>query len=100
MKTLEYCNTLENELSAWRQKIAHVTEKIDGMPSIDKFKLTEHIEGLHIVLTELEDRISELKTDCLTSWNPEEDDFRVKFDELGMKLKEAEGVYHDYDFGG
>ncbi len=97
MNTSEYCNNLEYELTSWRNRLSHVTSKMDSMPSIDKFRLTEHIEGLHILLTELDDRINLLQTQCETSWKLEEE-VPVKAD-IGLKNRDA-GVHHDYDFGG
>lgn len=70
------------------------------MPSIDKYKLTPHIEGLHILLTEIEDRIHSLETECPTDWSGEGDELKVKMNEFAHSFKEAEGVLHDYDFGG
>ncbi|MFZ5765826.1 MAG: hypothetical protein ACOY4H_09550 [Thermodesulfobacteriota bacterium] len=60
------CNDMERELAGWRSRLEEVSRKFDAVPSIDKYKLTPHIEGLHIVLTELDDRISLLRRECPT----------------------------------
>ncbi len=58
------CMDMERELAGWRSRLEEVSRKFDTVPSIDKYKLTPHIEGLHIVLTELDDRISMLRREC------------------------------------
>jgi len=64
MATLEYCSNLAAELESWSQKLHDLSGRIDKIPSIDKYKLTPQIEGLHILVTELDDRINELRTEC------------------------------------
>jgi len=97
MNTREFCSNLDKELTGWRQRLLEVSQKFDDIPSIDKYRLTTQIEGLHILLTEMEDRINFLKTTCLTGeWfegeaeNPGEPIYNLK----------EEGVAYDYDFGG
>ena len=99
MNVHEYCNSLECELSLWKEKLSDVTNRIDDLPSIDKYKLTTHIEGLHILLTEMTDRLDSLRSECPSGWPPDETEY-TKVGDLEENFKEAEGVEHDYDFGG
>ncbi len=64
MKSLDYCCEMDRELSSWRNKVHEVSEKLDSEPSINKYKLQPHIEGIHILQTELDDRLSELRREC------------------------------------
>ena len=100
MKSTDFCKAMSQELSNWQTRLHYVTNKFDSMPSIDKYKLTSHIEGLHILLTEIEDRIHSLETECPTNWSDEGDEIKVKMGEFAGRFKETEGVLHDYDFGG
>ena len=60
--------------------------------------MTTQIEGIHILLTEMEDRINELKNACPTGdWVVEEENLR---EDPPYNLKEEKGVAYDYDFGG
>jgi hypothetical protein len=99
MNVYEYCNSLERELSLWKEKLADVTNRIDELPSIDKYKLTPHIEGLHILLTEMNDRLEKIRVACPVDWPPDETEY-TKVGDLADNFKESEGVEHDYDFGG
>ena len=61
MKSLDYCCELDRELSSWRNRLHEVSEKFDYEPSINKFKLQPHIEGIHILEAELDDRLDEVR---------------------------------------
>ena len=64
MKSLDYCCEMDKELSSWRNRLHEVSEKFDSEPSINKYKLQPQIEGIHILETELDDRLSELRQEC------------------------------------
>jgi len=64
MTSLDYCCELDRELFSWRNKLHEVSEKFDSEPSINKYKLQPQIEGIHILETELDDRLSELRQEC------------------------------------
>ena len=64
MKSLDYCCELDRELSSWRNRLHEISEKFDGELSINKYKLQPHIEGVHILEAELDDRLSELRREC------------------------------------
>jgi len=64
MATMAYCTNISAELAAWSKKLHDISEKFAAIPSIEKYKLTPQIEGLHILITELDDRIKALRTDC------------------------------------
>ena len=55
---------MDKELSSWRNRLHEVSEKFDSEPSINKYKLQPQIEGIHILETELDDRLSELRQEC------------------------------------
>ena len=64
MKSLDYCCELDGELSSWRNRLHEVSEKFDHEPSINKYKLQPHIEGIHILEAELDDRLDEVRREC------------------------------------
>ncbi|MEW6426491.1 MAG: hypothetical protein AB1568_00505 [Thermodesulfobacteriota bacterium] len=97
MNTREFCTNLNRELEGWRTRLEEVSNRFDEVPSLDKYRLTPHIEGLHILLTEMDDRIAELAESCpVGEWNFGED----AVGEPSFAMKEERGVHHDYDFGG
>ncbi len=100
MKSNDLCTTMGRELASWRQRLLDITSKIDRMPSIEKYRLTPHIEGLHILVAELDDRINLLHDDCLASLEGDERAADTLLAQPVFHFKEDRGVCHDYDFGG
>ena len=64
MKSLDYFCEMDRELSSWRNRLHEVSEKFDHEPSINKYKVQPHIEDIHMMETELDDRLSELRREC------------------------------------
>ena len=67
MKSLDYCCELDRELSSWRNRLHEVSEKFNHEPSINKYKLQPHIEGIHILEAELDDRLDEVRRELTWS---------------------------------
>ena len=64
MKSLDNCCEMDRELSSWRNRLHEVSEKFDREPSINKYKMQPHIEDIHMMETELDDRLGELRQEC------------------------------------
>jgi hypothetical protein len=64
MKSLDFCCELDRELSSWRNRLHEVSGKFVREPSINKYKVQPHIEGIHILEAELDDRLDELRQEC------------------------------------
>ena len=99
MASRYYCSSVAGELEVLSQKLHKLSSEIDGIPSIDKYKLQPQIDDLHIIMTELDDRLCELIDSCEsaeTYENLEADgtgEFKVNFAEAGNER-------FDYDIGG
>ena len=100
MEVKDYCRNMEMELTSWKSKLYDVLRKMDSASTGDKEKVFEDINGLHILMTELEDRLDKLRTSCPTDWSPEDKEIRVKLEDLESRYKDASKVLFDYDFGG
>jgi len=70
MNVQDYCNGLEIELTAWKAKIYDAIRKLDRISTKDKDKVFPYIQGINIIITEMEDRIATLKTECPSDWSP------------------------------
>jgi len=66
MASRNYCSNVGGELEVWSSKLHDLSGKIDRMASIDKYRLLSQIEELHIVMTEMDDRLCEVMTACPT----------------------------------
>ncbi|MBU0481764.1 MAG: hypothetical protein KKG47_11765 [Proteobacteria bacterium] len=95
MASREYCSNIAEELEVWSNKLHDLSGKIDRIPSIQKYHLLPQIEDLHIIMTELDDRLCELVTTCpaVEGYSTKE---RVGRRDLNLNSRES----FDYDFGG
>lgn len=64
MAKREYCSNLAEELEYWSTRLHELSNKFDRVGSIDKYKVLPHIEELHILMTEVDDRLCEMMTSC------------------------------------
>ena len=99
MEVKDYCRNVEMELTLWKSKLYDVIRKMDSAPTGAKEKVYEDINGLHILLTELEDRLDSLRTSCPTELRLQEE-IKVKLGALENRYKETSNVLFDYDYGG
>jgi len=66
MASKAYCSSMAVELAKWSEKLHRLSSDIDRIPSIDKYRLLPQIEQLHIIMTELDDRMGDLVGSCET----------------------------------
>lgn len=71
MDALDFCKGMEMELTAWKAKIYDAIRKAERLPSGDREKVLPNIQDIHIIVTELEDKIETLKTECPSDWSPQ-----------------------------
>lgn len=100
MKVNDYCRNMDTELTAWKAKIYNVIRQIDRLPTGDKQRMYEKINGLHIIMTELDNRLDQLRTSCPTEWNPVRQEIKATMSDLGNRYEETAGELFDYDIGG
>ena len=95
-----YCSDVALELKCLSEKLHKLSSEIDHIPSIDKYKLLPQIQGLQIIMTELDDHLSDLVSACDTveelSLQGGDD---LKFP-TSFKLNRTKNEFFDYDFGG
>jgi hypothetical protein len=66
MASRYYCTSVARELEMWSERLHKLSSGIDRIPSINKYKLQPQIDELHIIMTELDDRLCELLESCPT----------------------------------
>ena len=74
MNVIDYCKSMETEMTAWKAKLYDTMRKIDKLGTSEREKVLPNIEDLHILLEEMEVRVSQLKNECPTEWSPEKKD--------------------------
>ena len=70
MEVKDYCKGVEAELTSWKAKLYDVNRKIEKLPGSARDKVLGNIGDLNNLLTEMEDRIDMLRTECPTEWSP------------------------------
>ncbi|MGD9251250.1 MAG: hypothetical protein PVG19_08490 [Desulfobacterales bacterium] len=88
MKAINCCKTMEAELTAWKANVYDIVRRMERLPGGDREKFLPNIEDLHILITEMEDRIDQIRDNC----SPETgiDDIRTdreKYDKALIKLR-------------
>lgn len=66
MASRDYCTNVAEELERWSGRLHDLSDEIGRIPSLDKYRMLPQIEQLHIILTELDDRLCDLVTSCPT----------------------------------
>lgn len=99
MATRDYCSNVAEELESWSEKLHNLSDEIDRIPSIDKYRMLPQIEQLHILMTELDDRLCDLMNSCSTAeTGPSK---KVRSVSVAGKESRPEGTEKfDYEVGG
>ena len=77
MASKVYCSSMAEELEFWSSRLHELSNKIDSVPSIDKYRLLPHIEELHILMTEMDDRLCDMMNACPTVESIKEEETRL-----------------------
>jgi hypothetical protein len=93
MDVQDYCKNVDIELSTWRDKLNGVMRQVDDLPTGDKQRMLEKVSGLQIIVTELDERIDQLRTSCPTEWAPEKSEIKGKIAGLEKEYNEINFFY-------
>lgn len=100
MDVMDYCKNMEIELTGWKAKLFDAMNKIDKLPTGSKEKMFPQIEELKMIVSDLEDRVTKLKTECPSEWSPVQKEVDDKVDTLRGKYGEVLKVMSLGDMGG
>jgi hypothetical protein len=70
MNVNDYCKNLELELGVWKARLFDLNRKFDALPGVVKDKVLYQYGDLVNIVTEMEDRLTALRTECPTEWSP------------------------------
>lgn len=87
MDVKTYCESMRAELVAWKAKVDDIVLKFDKLPTADKEKVTPKIRDLHILIEELDDRISRLQRECPTDWTAFRGEIEDKVTHLQSRIQ-------------
>lgn len=100
MASRGYCSNVAEELESWSEKLHTLSEGIDRIPSIDKYRMLPQIEQLHILMTELDDRLCDLMNSCPTVETGPAGKVRSGVTGVGREPRSAGSEKFDYEVGG
>jgi predicted nuclease with TOPRIM domain len=99
MDVMDYCKGMEMELTAWKAKLYDLMRKVEKLGSAEKEKILQNVEDLNIFVTEMGDRIEQLRNECPTEWSPQKKeiddahvDMRGKYEETMEYIGKAAPV--------
>ena len=70
MDVNDYCKGVEQELTAWKAKLYDANQKLNKLSGYERDKILDNLGDLNIIVTEMEDRIDQLRNECPTEWSP------------------------------
>ena len=100
MEVKDYCNNLQMELNNWKARLYDVMRRVDKLSTGEKQHMHDNIEDVHILMTELNDRIDQLRTECPTEWSPQREEIEIKVDNLKEQAEAMEKALFDYTIAG
>jgi hypothetical protein len=100
MEVNDYCRHVEMELNSWKTRFYDVVWKACRIPAVDTGEIFEDINGIHIIITQLEARIDRLRAACPRDWGTADRDIRVRLGDLESRCRKASKVFIGYDFSG
>ena len=99
MEVKDFCKGMEVELMAWKAKIYDAIRKVETLSSKDREHILMNIQDINMIVTELEDKIESLKTECPSDWSPQKKeidgahvDMRSKYEETMEFIGKASPV--------
>ncbi|MGB9436370.1 MAG: hypothetical protein WCB15_00375, partial [Desulfobacterales bacterium] len=80
MKARNCCKTMQAELTAWKANVYDIVRKMEELPGGERERILPNIEDLHILISEMDDRIEHIQDNC----TPETgiDDIRTEKEEF------------------
>ena len=105
MKARNCCTTMEAEVTAWKANVYDIARKMEELPGGEKEKILPHIEDLHILIAETDDRIEQIRENCtpetcLDDIRTEREEFSKHMTSLRVKADEAIEILGAGNFGG
>lgn len=99
MEIKDYCKMMDVELTGWKAKLYDVMSKIDKLPAEKKEGVTEDVKALHAIMSELDEKIETLRTECPVVWKPKKEKIASHLAELCKKYNRTTTELFGYDFG-
>ncbi len=64
MDLREFCGVLNADLAAWRSRIYDIINHVETLPELDRRYFAPDVNVLRAILSEIENDVKRLRTDC------------------------------------
>ena len=101
MDVKDYCESVGNELAAWKVKMSDVSQKAAALKEVDREKAAPVVKELSAIMDDIDQRIAALARECPSEWSDDKIDIDSKISTAKDKWKEVWGVLgeEDTDYG-
>jgi predicted nuclease with TOPRIM domain len=89
MDAKSYCRSVEVELYGWKTKMYDMVRKVDKLRSSEKEKVASQVEELHKHISEMENLIEQLQTECPVDFGPQKRQLEQTGEDLKKKYDDA-----------
>ena len=105
MKARNCCKTMEMELTGWKAIVYDIARKMEQLPGGEKEKIHPNIQDLHMLITEMDDRIEQIRNTCtpetgIDDIKTEREAFNTAITALRVSTEEAMRGLGAGNFGG
>ena len=104
MDVKDYCESVGNELVAWKAKMNSVSQKAAALKDVDRKKAEPIVNELNAIIDDIDRRIATLARECPSEWSDDKSDIDGRISQAKNKWKEVWGVLgedgSEYGIGG
>ena len=105
MKAKNCCKTMEMELTGWKAIVYDIARKMEQLPGGEKEKIHPNIQDLHMLITEMDERIEQIRSTCtpetgMDDIKTEREAFNAAISTLRVNTEEAMRGLGAGNFGG
>ena len=104
MDVKDYCQSVGNELAAWKVKMNDVSQKATALKEVDREKAEPIVKELKAIMDDIDQRIATLARECPSEWSDDKSEIDSKMSRAKNKWKEVWGVLgednSEYGIGG
>ncbi len=63
----EFCDDMSSELGGWKARLYDIINHVETLPALDRQYFSPDVNTLRALISEMEDRIKDLKAECRIS---------------------------------
>ena len=89
MDVKDYCNGVEIELTVWKARLYDLLRRLRQVPEAEREKLAGSMEDMHKIISDLNARIEQLRTECPAEWSPQKKEIDDKYINIWSKYEKV-----------